>query len=165
MNTKQHTSSERITAWSFVGVQAILLIAIVVLPRNTDWIPTDPMRGVGAGFIALGVTLGGWAFLYLGKGLTPSPLPNAAGKLVVKGPYAFARHPIYTGVMLLAAGIALRSGSYFVVAATVGLVALFSVKARWEEKHLAASYIGYGDYMATSGRFVPRIGRVDATQA
>ena len=150
---------DQVTAWSFVGVQAILLLAIILLPRNTDWIPSDFSRIIGNVLFVAGIAVGVWSFIYLGRGLTPSPLPNSGGKLVVKGPYALVRHPIYTGVMLLSIGIAIRSGSYLVIGATLGLVILFAVKARWEEKHLVARYAGYPAYMRVTGRFFPLIGR------
>ncbi|MEN8239857.1 MAG: isoprenylcysteine carboxylmethyltransferase family protein [Actinomycetota bacterium] len=145
-------------AWSFVGIQALLLIAIVALPRNTQWVPADAARTISNVLFFTGVAVGAWAFLYLGRALTPSPLPNRAGKLVVKGPYAIARHPIYTGVIILSIGITVRSGSYLVVGATVALMVLFAIKARWEEKHLASAFPGYSDYMTRTGRFVPYIG-------
>ena len=40
----------------------------------------------------------------------------------------------------------------------VALIVLFTVKARWEEKHLASTFPGYSDYMTRTGRFVPYIG-------
>ncbi len=154
----RHERSDQITAWSFVGVQALLLVAIVMLPRNTGWIPSDLARTISNILFYGGVALGLWAFVYLGRGLTPSPLPNNAGKLVVKGPYSIARHPIYTGVIILSIGITVRSGNYLVIGATLALIVLFAVKARWEEKHLAATYPGYSEYMTTTGRFVPFVG-------
>jgi protein-S-isoprenylcysteine O-methyltransferase Ste14 len=157
-NTGGHPRRDQITAWSFVAVQALLLLAIVALPRNTGWVPSDPARAVSNVLFFSGVALGAWAFLYLGRGLTPSPLPNGAGKLVVKGPYAIARHPIYTGVILLSIGITIRSGSFLVIGATVALIGLFAVKARWEEKHLASTFPGYADYTTRTGRFVPYVG-------
>ena len=158
VSPQDHSRHEQVTAWTFVAVQALLLAAIVFLPRNTAWIPSDLSRTVANFVFFSGVALGGWAFLYLGRGLTPSPLPNGAGKLVVKGPYAIARHPIYTGVIVLSVGITIRSGSFLVIGATVALIVLFAVKARWEEKRLASTFPGYTDYMAHTGRFVPYVG-------
>jgi protein-S-isoprenylcysteine O-methyltransferase Ste14 len=157
-DTGRHTRRDQTVAWSFVGVQVLLLIAIVTLPRNTDWVPTDLARTIANVLFYSGIALGAWAFLYLGRGLTPSPLPNGAGRLVVKGPYSVARHPIYSAVIILSIGITIRSGNYLVIAATVALIVLFAVKARWEEKHLAATFPGYSDYMTRTGRFVPFVG-------
>ena len=157
-SSRDHARRDQVVAWSFVAVQAFLLVAIVLLPRDTDWVPGDFARIVSDVLFFAGVALGLWAFVYLGRGLTPSPLPNGAGKLVVKGPYAFARHPIYTGVILLSIGITLRAGNFLVVGATVALIVLFAVKARWEEKHLSSTFPGYSDYMTRTGRFVPYVG-------
>jgi protein-S-isoprenylcysteine O-methyltransferase Ste14 len=154
----EHARRDQVIAWSFVAVQALLLLAIITLPRDTGWVPSSLARTIASVLFFLGVALGVWAFLYLGRGLTPSPLPNGAGKLVVKGPYAIARHPIYTGVILLSIGITIRSGSFLVIGATVALIVLFAVKARWEEKHLTSSFPGYSDYMSSTGRFVPYVG-------
>jgi len=157
-DTGRHTLRDQTVAWSFVAVQVLLLIAIVALPRNTDWVPTDLARTISNVLFYSGIALGAWAFLYLGRGLTPSPLPNGAGKLVVKGPYAVARHPIYSAVIILSIGITTRSGNYLVIAAMIALIVLFAIKARWEEQHLAATFPGYTDYMANTGRFVPFVG-------
>ena len=157
-DTGKHARRDQVIAWSFVAVQALLLVAIITLPRDTGWIPSDFARTVSNVLFFSGVAMDAWAFLYLGRGLTPSPLPNGAGKLVVKGPYAIARHPIYTGVILLSIGITIRSGSFLVIGATLALIVLFAVKARWEEKHLASTFPGYPDYMSSTGRFVPYVG-------
>jgi protein-S-isoprenylcysteine O-methyltransferase Ste14 len=154
----RHARNDQVIAWSFVAVQALLLLAIITLPRDTGWVPSDLARTLSNVLFFLGVALGAWSFLYLGRGLTPSPLPNGAGKLVMKGPYAIARPPMYTGVILLSVGIALRSGSFLVIVATVALTVLFTVKARWEEKHLASTFPGYANYMTSTGRFVPYVG-------
>jgi len=110
-------------------------------------------------FMSAGVAIGLWSALYLGRGLTPSPLPNGSTDLVTRGPYRFVRHPIYTAVILLGIGMAIRSGSWIVTVALVGLVVLFSVKSRWEEMHLADTFPGYEQYTTATGRFVPRIAR------
>jgi len=40
------------------------------------------------------------------------------------------------------------------------LLALLAVKARWEERMLAATHTDYAAYAAATGRFVPGIGRI-----
>jgi protein-S-isoprenylcysteine O-methyltransferase Ste14 len=129
---------------------------MVFYPRDTGWIPTDLMRAIGMAFMAAGIALGLWSAMYLGRGLTPSPLPNGATDLVMRGPYRFVRHPMYTSVILLGVGITIRSGSWIVALAFVALIALFSVKSRWEELHLADTFPGYERYRTSTGRFFPR---------
>jgi protein-S-isoprenylcysteine O-methyltransferase Ste14 len=102
--------------------------------------------------------LGLWAARWLGKGLTPLPLPNGRVDLVTAGPYRWVRHPMYTAVMSGMGGVALTSGSWWSAGAWLALVVLFAFKARWEEHHLAASFPGYGDYQTRTGRFIPKVG-------
>jgi protein-S-isoprenylcysteine O-methyltransferase Ste14 len=146
---------QRLIAWGFVAIQALLLLGLVLAPRGTQWPVTPAVQIVGWTAIASGIALGLWSARYLGRGLTPSPLPNGAVDLVTAGPYRYVRHPMYTAVMLLAAGVAVRSGSWIVVGVTVALVGLFSVKSRWEEQRLTASFPGYAAYRQSVPRFVP----------
>lgn len=155
---KEHARRDVVVAWLFVGIQFVFLAVMVLFPRDTAWIPSDLTRTIGAAFMAGGTVLGVWGALYLGRGLTPSPLPNGGTKLVIKGPYSLVRHPIYTAVMLLGVGITIRAGSWVVTFAFVALVVLFHVKSRWEEMHLADAFPGYERYLATTGRFLPSLG-------
>jgi protein-S-isoprenylcysteine O-methyltransferase Ste14 len=154
-----HTRRDTAVAWFFVAIQAALLAVMVFYPRDAGWSPTPLMRAAGSAFMGAGVVVGFWSAAYLGRGLTPSPLPNGATGLVTKGPYRFVRHPMYTSVILLGIGIAIRSGSWIVTVALVGLILLFAVKSRWEEMHLADTFPGYERYMGTTGRFLPTSGQ------
>jgi protein-S-isoprenylcysteine O-methyltransferase Ste14 len=147
--------SRTIVAWSFVVAQVLLLVAIVLTPRGEDWSRPWWLRGAAIACFALGVGLGLWATVCLGRGLTPSPMPNGAVGLVTRGPYRWIRHPIYTAVILIVAGIAARSGSFVVLAEAVALVVLFNLKARWEEQRLAEVFPGYAGYRDVTGRFLP----------
>jgi len=154
-----HAPRDSVIAWLFVGIQFVFLGLMVLFPRDAAWVPTELMRTVGALLMAAGVILGVWGALYLGRGLTVSPLPNGGTDLVTKGPYTLLRHPIYTAVMLLGVGITIRAGSWIVAMAFVALVVLFQVKSRWEEMHLADTFPGYGKYVEATGRFLPTFER------
>jgi protein-S-isoprenylcysteine O-methyltransferase Ste14 len=158
-DTVNHATRDTVVAWLFVAIQFALLAVMVFYPRDASWIPTGFMRDVGMAFMAVAVALGLWAAAYLGRGLTPSPLPNGSTALVMRGPYQFVRHPMYTSVILLGIGMAIRSGSWIVTIALMGLIGLFAVKSRWEELHLADTFPGYKRYMESTGRFVPRFAR------
>jgi protein-S-isoprenylcysteine O-methyltransferase Ste14 len=91
----------------------------------------------------------------LGRGLTATPLPNAHAELRTGGLYRFARHPIYTGLLLVMGAVTLASGSLFRLLVFGLLVALLHRKARWEESRLAERFAGYAEYAARTPRFVP----------
>jgi protein-S-isoprenylcysteine O-methyltransferase Ste14 len=156
-DTVRHSKRDTVVAWMFVAIQFALLAIMVFYPRDLAWIPNSLMRTIGMGFMAAGVGVGLWSAVYLGRGLTASPLPNGSTDLVMRGPYRFVRHPMYTSVILLGVGMTIRSGSLIAALAFAALIILFAVKSRWEELHLADTFPGYERYMSTTGRFVPRI--------
>jgi 1-acyl-sn-glycerol-3-phosphate acyltransferase len=88
-------------------------------------VPRDVVRGVGAGIGAAGLVFALWAIAVLrvkGKGLPISSLPPP--ELVPSGPYAWVRHPIYTGYVLLAGGGGLAAGSWAMALIVVPVVAV-----------------------------------------
>ena len=67
-------------------------------------------------------------------------------QVISTGPYAFVRHPMYSGAAVYFVGIALLLGSWYAVAIAVVLIALFGLRAVWEENTLKAELAGYSDY-------------------
>jgi protein-S-isoprenylcysteine O-methyltransferase Ste14 len=83
--------------------------------------------------------------------------PNDKTQLIISGPYAYLRHPIYalSSLLMLCTMAILPSPAML----TVGLIHLILLQweARREEKYLTALHgPTYGDYAARTGRFVPR---------
>lgn len=81
------------------------------------------------------------------------------GHLVVTtGPYAYVRHPMYAGALLVIAGAPLLLGSWWGLAAGAGLVLVIALRAVLEERTLMAELAGYADYAArVRYRLVPRL--------
>ena len=67
-------------------------------------------------------------------------------QVISTGPYAFVRHPMYSGAILYFLGIALLLGSWYAVAIAAVLVALFGLRAVWEENTLIDELPGYAVY-------------------
>lgn len=81
-----------------------------------------------------------------------------ASPLITDGPFARIRHPIYAFSMLLmlASGVVLPTWPMLAVA--IIHIALFNLKARFEEAHLARVHgDSYARYVARTGRFFPRL--------
>ena len=86
--------------------------------------------------------------------------PNERNNLLVTGPYAYVRHPIYALQQLLAitSAVAVPVPLMFAVAAME--VVLLTWEAVREEGHLTRVHgQTYRDYMRSAGRFLPRLGR------
>jgi protein-S-isoprenylcysteine O-methyltransferase Ste14 len=67
-------------------------------------------------------------------------------RVVSSGPYAFVRHPMYTGVLVFFVGAPLLLGSWWGVAMAPLFAVLFAVRAGIEERALIAGLPGYADY-------------------
>ena len=149
------SARERRTAWLLVLGQFGLLALLVFLPHSDAW--TLPLAITRTAEVAgaVGIVLMVVAGTALGRGLTAAPLPNSHAELRTGGLYRFVRHPIYTGLLLLALALMLTSGSLWTTAACAALVVLINAKARWEERHLARRFPGYAAYAAGTPRFIP----------
>lgn len=105
-----------------------------------------------------GVALGLWALAANRPGnFNITPAPRAGGHLVVKGPYRWIRHPMYTALILAAAGAVIAVPDGWMGSMLVGLVATLLVKAALEERWMVQAHPGYRDYQKTSRRFVPGV--------
>jgi protein-S-isoprenylcysteine O-methyltransferase Ste14 len=69
-------------------------------------------------------------------------------RVISSGPYAFVRHPMYSGVMLYFLGIPLLLGSWWGVAIAPVFAVLFAIRARIEERALVEGLPDYADYAA-----------------
>jgi protein-S-isoprenylcysteine O-methyltransferase Ste14 len=79
-------------------------------------------------------------------------------RVIDTGPYAFVRHPMYSGAVLYFAAIALQLGSWWGLALSPVFFVLFSIRAGLEERALASGLPGYADYLArVRYRLVPGV--------
>ncbi len=127
--------------------QFVLLGAVVAGAFfGADW--PWPVRLFGGVLLFLGALFAVAAARGLGPALTPLPRPSGKGELVVSGPYAVVRHPIYSGVAAAAAGFSVLVSSWWSLGASLLLAVFFHFKAVREEEWLAAHYPGYPEYMS-----------------
>jgi protein-S-isoprenylcysteine O-methyltransferase Ste14 len=68
--------------------------------------------------------------------------------VISTGPYAFVRHPMYTGTILFFVGMPLLLGSWWGLALSPLFALLFAVRSGIEERALIAGLPGYNDYAA-----------------
>lgn len=130
---------------------AAIVAAVVVWPDgDATW-----RSAIGAALFAAGTVVVLAAARALGSGLTPFPRPAQGGALVQRRPYAVVRHPVYSGGILVFAGIPIALAPWALLGTAV-LAVVWALKARVEERFLAASYPGYADYCTrTRYRLIP----------
>ena len=147
-------------AWSLVVLQFVLIALLVILPAGNLWAKGAFLAVVAGGLVTVGIAIAYLGARRLGKTLTPSPIPREGGELHTSGIYASVRHPIYTGLLTAAFGLALWGGSPGHLIAFVALLGLIAIKARAEEKMLLVAYADYREYASRVGRFLPGIGKL-----
>lgn len=141
----------------WVVAQTVLFVATLVAAwtLGPEAVATWQRR-VGDGAFVLGAVLGIAGALPLGRALSPFPAPAGSARLRTRGIHGLARHPIYGGVILLFAGIAIRSGSLVALALAAVLVPFFWAKSTFEERLLQARFPEYADYRErVPRRFIP----------
>jgi protein-S-isoprenylcysteine O-methyltransferase Ste14 len=165
-------------AWSHtlpMGVQIVSSLVIVALLllviRGPLWIPVPLLedsriagisRLFGLFVFALGLGLNLWARAVLGNmwGISTSASTQLKvdHRLVAGGPFARVRHPIYVGIWLFLAGIALIYRTWGPLLFWIATVYSTVRRAQREETALAASLgTEWRDYAARVPMFFPRL--------
>jgi protein-S-isoprenylcysteine O-methyltransferase Ste14 len=118
--------------------------AILIAPwtaRVLDERPTWQVGYYGAyafiGVMLMGLALTWWARIQLGGLWSSAITRKEKHRLIETGPYAFVRHPIYTGLIIaLLATAAIEATAVAVLGALLIVLGLW-VKARTEERFLS----------------------------
>lgn len=143
--------------WVLVLFQFTLLIAIVLSPQGDLWPVDQYLGGFASALIVFGLIIVLLGLFGLGSSLTASPVPKKHSELKTLGIYAYARHPIYTGLTVFSIGFAIAGASLWKISLTVILMLLLTIKARFEEKMLASKFPDYYSYQKSVGMFFPRL--------
>ncbi len=108
-------------------------------------------------FAMTGLAIAIWARLHLGQYWSDKVVLKVDHQLIRSGPYAYMRHPIYSGVLLGVAGSALLLGEWRGVLAFAILLCNYVIKARREETILAAQFEDqFQQHIKSTGFLFPR---------
>ncbi len=149
--------NERIEPAGFRLVRAALMliaILLLLLPRipvpflNDRFVP----QGLWTFWCGVTITAGGllfsiWGRRHLGRNWSRSVTVKQDHELITSGPYAFVRHPIYTGLLTAFAGSALARGQWggvlAVVLVFVGLWQKLTLEEKWMREQFGRVYERY----------------------
>jgi len=121
------------------------------VPEGTlVWAPGIVLTYIGAGLAI-------WARYSLGQYWSGRVTLKEDHQLIRFGPYAYVRHPIYSGLLLAMAGTASVVGEWRAVVAFLLALVELSRKAAKEEALLATEFGDqYGEYRKQAGFLTPR---------
>jgi protein-S-isoprenylcysteine O-methyltransferase Ste14 len=112
---------------------------------------------LGVALTWLGIAFAIWARYHIAQFWSASVALRAGHQLIRTGPYAYIRHPIYTGILAAALGTALVTGRYRALIALVAVLAGFTWKSTREERLLASQFgPAFDEHRRRTGFFLPR---------
>ena len=144
---------------------AVFWFGVLAWMINPGWMSWSAVslpfwsRWVGVGALLAGVALLVWTFRSLGANLTDTVVTRKKHTLVVHGPYRWIRHPLYSAAGLFIPALSLIAANWFFFVFGIALLCVLVMRTGIEEANLVARFgDSYQEYMARTGRFLPRIG-------
>lgn len=142
----------------FILLNAMALVAIPALDRRMNGSHMPP----AVSLIGDLLVLGGWLVIFLvfrENAFASATIELAPDQRVIStGPYAYVRHPMYAGALLMLVGAPLALGSWWGLIPAAGIVAALIVRIVHEERFLSANLEGYAAYRRkTPARLLPRV--------
>jgi protein-S-isoprenylcysteine O-methyltransferase Ste14 len=137
-------SDRRIRVVSMATILVGFCLVVSDWPRG--WLSTRPLpatpaiESLGMGLTILGCSFAIWARLALGRNWSGRPTVKADHELVVSGPYALARHPIYAGILVATFGTTLADLQWRRVLGAVLVTLALLVKIRQEERLMIEAF-------------------------
>ena len=119
-----------------------------------------PIAWAGLGAALAGLAIAIWARIHLGHYWSDKIILKVDHELIRSGPYAYMRHPIYSGVLFGVFGTALLLGEVRGLLAFSLLLINYAIKAKREERILA-DHFGeqFRAYTSRAGFLLPRLHR------
>ena len=118
---------------------------------------SNVIRWIGMALTVAGLSLCVWARHHLGEYWSDKVALKVDHRLIRSGPYAFLRHPIYSGVLLGVLGSAFAIGEWRGVVVLVVMTANYWVKAQREDRILSARFgDSFTDYKRHAGFLLPK---------
>ena len=120
------------------------------------WPQSPAAYRIGVSLVIAGLAFAIWARVHLGSNWSGTVTIKQGHELIRSGPYAWVRHPIYTGLITALLGTTIASGT---VHAAIGLAIIVESlvrKSRTEEEFMRATFPGeYQRYSAQVPALVP----------
>jgi protein-S-isoprenylcysteine O-methyltransferase Ste14 len=150
ITAKRRVEIDRRWRWSWLALAAVAALLLRFRPDLAGpslWPRDLPVAAAADLLVLAGLAVALWGRASIGRNWDIDPALKADHELIERGPYAYVRHPMYSGLVLMLLGTALWLGS---PAALVGVVACCLgtwLKLRREEillaRHFGARYEAY----------------------
>jgi protein-S-isoprenylcysteine O-methyltransferase Ste14 len=163
------TEKRATTRETWVYRFAIFVGAILMLPwTNLHLIGAKRMWEIGnigtytlAAVILAGLLLSWFARIHLGRLWSSAITRKQEHRVIDTGPYAFVRHPIYTGLIIALLATAIAEATFVALAGAILVTVGLWLKARVEERFLMVELDPdhYGSYCRRVPMLIPFLWR------
>lgn len=163
----QNEAVEREGAWSMLLRSVLflyMLAAVALYATNPAWLSAFAIplpawsRWLGVGLSVIGFLLLVWVHHTLGRHWSTSLQLREQHTLITSGPYRWARHPMYTALFSVFAGLALVSANWLLVLLVVAAISVLYARIGKEEAMMIEQFGDeYRAYMQRTGRFLPHL--------
>jgi protein-S-isoprenylcysteine O-methyltransferase Ste14 len=139
---------------------AIVLLSTARIPLPWLYVQLWP-QGLWPFWLGAAVTIAGllfavWARVHLGRNWSRSVTIKQDHELIVTGPYALVRHPIYTGILAGFLGMAIAIAQVRGLIVFVLILLAFWMKLRMEEQWMRSQFgEEYAAYAHQTAALVP----------
>ena len=141
---KKRWVSRLLVCAQFVLVTILLVMSIPVRQGWTAW-----------AISAIGITLGLWAIITMGRFTSISPRLKDNAPLRIEGPYRLVRHPMYLGLLIFCGAYLVDNFNAFPIALWLALFFVLACKIYYEEQILQDRFPGYASYAKKTKRILP----------
>ena len=160
------TTKRTVERRGFIGyrlVAGILIVGLVAAGRllhvssqSRLWQTTLALGVVTDCIVVAGAAFTVWARITLGRNWSAEVTFKQDHELIEFGPYALARHPIYTGLIVMALGTAINYGRAIGFALVIALCGGLWWKARQEERIMSRHFPdAYAEYKTRVRAIIP----------
>lgn len=164
--TAKRTVGSHSDARARVSVWFVMLAWLILFNRNLRpgvlgerFLPVGPATD----YIGLALTIAGlgfavWARFVIGRNWGGMITVQQDHKLMLRGPYAIVRHPIYSGFMLATLGTAIVLGEIGGLVSVALIVIAWGYKARLEESFMIEQFgAEYEEYRRKVKGLIPGV--------
>lgn len=137
-------------------------LSVLAYVMNPDWLAfaalpiPDALRWFGLALSLSALPLIVWMFRSLGNNITDTVQTRASAQLVVRGPYQYIRHPLYSFGVLFFIGLMLMAANALIFFFGATALVMLMLRTPTEEKMLVEKFgDAYREYMTRTPRFVP----------
>jgi protein-S-isoprenylcysteine O-methyltransferase Ste14 len=159
--TKRTVERGGVVWYRFAAVIPIVVWVVIarllrLSSQSQLWQTTLALGVITDCIVLAGAAFTVWARITLGRNWSAEVTFKQDHELIESGPYALARHPIYTGIIVMALGTAINYGRAVGFALFVALCVGLWSKARQEEQIMSSHFpTAYAEYRARVHAIVP----------